>query len=173
MSETMPRPGYGSHDTGDPFRAAARPSSRRVRREHWDVLAVIALGGGLGALARYGLGLLVPRGATGFPWPTFVINVTGCFLIGVFMVVITEAFAAHRLVRPFLGVGVLGGYTTFSTYIVDGIRLVLAGDYRTALLYVVGTILATLLAVVLGILGMRWAFRWWQHGRQDAATGDP
>ncbi|GGP41876.1 fluoride efflux transporter FluC [Saccharothrix coeruleofusca] len=78
-------------------------------------LAAVALGGGLGGLARYGLGLLVPG-----PWGTLLVNVLGCALIGVLM-----AFAprAHPLVRPLLGVGVLGGFTTFSAYAVDAVRL--------------------------------------------------
>ena len=54
-----------------------------------------------------------------FPWTTLLVNGVGCAVIGVFMVVITDVWAAHRLVRPFFGTGVLGGFTTFSTYAVD------------------------------------------------------
>jgi CrcB protein len=130
------------------------------------VLAVISAGGALGAVARYGLSLAVPYGHAGFPWPTFAVNVTGCLAIGVFMVAITEAFAAHRLLRPFVGVGVLGGYTTFSTYTVDGLRLLRDGDYRIALLYLIGTMLACLLAVVLGVVVARRMFRWVEHAKE-------
>ncbi|TDD18785.1 fluoride efflux transporter CrcB [Nonomuraea diastatica] len=115
------------------------------------VLAVIAVGGALGALARYGVQTVMPAGPADFPWATFWVNVPGCLLIGVLMVVITEVRRAHRLVRPFLGVGVLGGYTTFSTY-TDGVRqAVEAGAPVTGLVYLVGTPLAALAAVVVGM----------------------
>ena len=77
-----------------------------------SVLAAISAGGIAGALARYGLAAAWPHPPAGFPWSTFVINVTGCFLIGVLMVIVTEVVTHKPLLRPFLGVGVLGGYTT-------------------------------------------------------------
>ncbi|GAA2626257.1 fluoride efflux transporter FluC [Paractinoplanes durhamensis] len=83
------------------------------------VLAAISAGGVLGALARYGVAAAWPHPAGGFPWSTLLINVSGCFLIGVLMVIVTRVTPQQRLLRPFAGVGVLGGYTTFSTYIVD------------------------------------------------------
>src|SRR5437763_10088263 len=86
---------------------------------HLPVVGVIAAGGALGALARYGVSLALPTQPGHFPWGTFAINVVGCALIGVLMVLIMEVWSAHRLLRPFLGVGVLGGFTTFSTYAVD------------------------------------------------------
>ena len=86
-------------------------------------LLVIALGGAIGAAARYGAGLAWPTAADAFPWTTLLVNVVGCALMGVLMVLVTERFAAPPLVRPFLGTGVLGGFTTFSTYAVDADRL--------------------------------------------------
>src|SRR6185503_14749578 len=102
-------------------------------RVPWAVLGVVALGGAAGAVGRYGLAVAWPHRPGTFPWATFVTNVTGCLLIGVLMVLITEVWSAHRLLRPFLGTGVLGGYTTFSTYTVDVQQLVAAGAPRTAL----------------------------------------
>ncbi|MGC5410414.1 fluoride efflux transporter FluC, partial [Streptomyces sp. DT225] len=99
------------------------------------VVAVVALGGAVGASARYGASLLWPTASGGFPWTTLVVNATGCAVIGVFMVVISEAWAAHRLVRPFFGTGVLGGFTTFSTYAVDIEQLVARGRAGTGLVY--------------------------------------
>lgn len=116
---------------------------------------MVAAGGVLGALARYGLGVAFPRPPTGFPWATFGINVSGCALIGVLVVLVTEAFPAHPLLRPFLGTGVLGGYTTFSTYAVDTERLVAAGAPGTALAYLAGTLVAALVAAYLGVVGTR------------------
>jgi CrcB protein len=130
-----------------------------LRRARWAVLGVISAGGVLGALARYGLALAWPHRIGQFPWATFVTNVSGCLLIGALMVLITEVWSAHRLLRPFLGVGVLGGYTTFSTYTVDIQQLVAAGAARTGLLYLAGTLLAALAAVYAGITATRLATR--------------
>jgi CrcB protein len=122
-----------------------------MRRAPWALLAVVSAGGIIGACARHALDLAWPRPPGAFPWATFVINVSGCVLIGVLMVLIIEVWSAHRLLRPFLGVGVLGGYTTFSTYAVDVQRLLAAGAARTALLYLAGTVLAALAAVYAGV----------------------
>ncbi|MFJ3718472.1 fluoride efflux transporter CrcB [Streptomyces sp. NPDC090057] len=127
----------------------ARPAPRR--RSEWrtqaPVVAVVAAGGALGATARYALTLAWPTPPGGFPWATFWTNITGCAVIGVFMVLITDVWAAHRLVRPFFGTGVLGGYTTFSTYAVDIQKLADGGHPRTALVYLAVTLLAALAAV--------------------------
>lgn len=118
---------------------------------------MVAAGGVLGALCRYGLGLAVPAAPGHFPWTTFWINVSGCALIGILVVLVTEGWpGAHPLLRPFLGTGVLGGYTTFSTYIVDVTRL---GFTVTALAYLVGTLVAALLATYAGVLGTRLVLR--------------
>ncbi len=80
----------------------------------------------------------------------FWVNVSGCLLIGVLMVLIAEPRRAHRLLRPFLGVGVLGGYTTFSTYTVDIQRAVEHGAPRVGLAYLALTLAAALAAVLAG-----------------------
>lgn len=122
-----------------------------VRRAPWAVLGVISAGGVVGAECRVGVSVLWPQSAGGFPWATFLINVSGCFLIGVLVVLIAEVWSAHRLLRPFLGVGVLGGYTTFSTYVLDVQQLVTAGAARTALLYLMGTPLVAVAAAYGGM----------------------
>jgi CrcB protein len=124
------------------------------------VLAVIGLGGALGALLRDRVSGVLPHAAGQLPWSTLLVNVVGCALIGVFMAVITERAVSHRLLRPFVGVGVLGGLTTFSTYAVDVVELVLAGRPRSALGYLARTVVAALAAVVLGVVGMRAVLRW-------------
>jgi fluoride exporter len=132
------------------------PAQRRgLVRHHGSVLGVIALVGGLGALARYGLAHWLPTAPGHFPWATFVTNVLGCLLIGVLMVVITEVRTAHRLVRPFLGVGVLGGFTTFSTYAVEIHGLLRPGTVGMAFVYLAGTPVAAMLAVFAGALVTR------------------
>ncbi|MEU6551438.1 fluoride efflux transporter CrcB [Streptomyces sp. NPDC046915] len=129
------------------LRVRPGPARRPAWRAQAPVVAVVALGGALGATARYALSLAWPTPPGGFPWATFWTNVGGCAVIGVFMVVITEAWAAHHLVRPFFGTGVLGGFTTFSTYAVDIQRLLDGGRPGTALAYLAVTLLAALAAV--------------------------
>ncbi|MFF4016175.1 fluoride efflux transporter CrcB [Streptomyces sp. NPDC001843] len=129
------------------FGARSGPAWPSVWRAQGPVVAVVALGGAIGATARYALSLGLPTPAGGFPWATFWTNVTGCAVIGVFMVVITDVWAAHRLVRPFFGTGVLGGYTTFSTYAVDIQKLLDDGHPGTALAYLAATLIAALTAV--------------------------
>lgn len=135
----------------------ARPAP--ARRSQWrtqaPVVAVVALGGALGATARYALTLAWPTPVGAFPWATFWTNVVGCAVIGVFMVLITDVWAAHRLVRPFFGTGVLGGFTTFSTYAVDIRRLVDSGHPRTGLVYLAATLFAALAAVWLASVAAR------------------
>lgn len=132
-------------------RAAAGPPRSRwpaPLRDQGPVVAVVALGGVTGAFARYGAGLLWPTAAGAFPWTTFLVNAAGCTAIGVLMVTVTECLpSAHRLVRPFLGTGVLGGFTTFSTYTVDVQRLLAAGHIAVALVYLAVTPVAALLCV--------------------------
>jgi CrcB protein len=147
----------GSAATPEPVR---RPSSWHGQG---PVLAVVSLGGVVGATARYGASLLWPAGAGGFPWATFWVNVVGCAVMGVFMVVITDVWAAHRLVRPFFGTGVLGGFTTFSTYAVDIERLVDSGHPRTAFAYLFATLLGALAAVWLAMAIARRALAWRQR----------
>ncbi|MQA27605.1 MAG: chromosome condensation protein CrcB [Micromonosporaceae bacterium] len=122
---------------------------------HAQVLAVIAAGGGLGATARHGMTLAWPTAAGGFPWATFAANALGCALIGVLMVLITEVWAGHRLLRPFLGIGVLGGFTTFSTYAVAVRDLAAAGRPALAGAYLAGTVVAALVATWLGAVAAR------------------
>ncbi len=116
------------------------------------VLAVVAAGGVLGSLARHGVASLQPSSGSGggWPWAILAVNVSGCLLIGVLMAVLLDLTAPHRLLRPFLGIGVLGGYTTFSTYAVDTQRLLADGRPVTALTYFLVTPVLALLAVWLG-----------------------
>jgi fluoride exporter len=116
----------------------------------WRVLAAIAAGGALGASARYGASLARPAAEGAFPWAVFGVNVTGCALIGVLMVLVTErtwGAGPHPLLRPFLGVGVLGGFTTFSTYAADVSKLLVRQEALTAMLYAATTAVGALGAV--------------------------
>jgi CrcB protein len=131
----------------------------QVARSRGDILAVIAAGGAIGSLARWGLTVAIPHPAGTFPWATFVANVTGCLLLGVLMVFVIEVLPPSRYLRPFLGVGVLGGYTTFSTYMLDARTLLVAGRAGLAGQYVVGSLAAGLVAVWVGVTTARLARR--------------
>jgi CrcB protein len=147
MTRAVPGPDEPPMAT-DPDVDLRVPAQRRELAAHpAAVLGAIAVGGALGALGRFGVATALPTATGAFPWSTFAINVSGCFLIGVLMVAITEVWTAHPLVRPFLGVGVLGGYTTFSTSVVDFQRLVTAGAAATGLAYLAGTLVAALAAL--------------------------
>jgi fluoride exporter len=139
------------------------PAQRRLPlRGRWSVVGVVAAGGAVGASVRYGASLIWPMAAGRFPWATLVVNVVGCAVIGVFMVVITDVWAAHRLVRPFFGTGVLGGFTTFSTYAVDIQQLVDRGEARAGLVYLGLTLLAALAAVWFAVSVTRRVLAWRQ-----------
>ena len=123
----------------------------RLLLERRRVLGAIALGGALGALARWTVGLALPHTTTEFPWSTFLVNAVGCLAIGVVLVLVVERWAHRPLARPFLGTGVLGGFTTFSTYAVDTRGLLAGGETALALVYLLGSVAVGLLAVVVGI----------------------
>jgi CrcB protein len=125
----------------------------------WDVLAVIALGGVLGSLARWSLTLLWHPAPGRFPWATFTANVSGCLLMGALMVVVLELAGPSRYLRPFLGVGVLGGYTTFSTFMLDARGLLAGGHPGPAAAYLLGSLAAGLAAVWLGARAARAVLR--------------
>ena len=115
-------------------------------RARLDVIGAVIVGGVLGALARHGA--VVALGAT--PVATFAINVFGCLLIGVLTALMSEVWAGHRLLRPFLGTGLLGGFTTFSGYAVDAQRLLAGGRTVAASAYLGGTLVSALVAVYVG-----------------------
>jgi CrcB protein len=121
----------------------------------WGVLGAIAVGGALGAAARFGLAVVWPHAPGGFPWATFATNAIGSCALGVLMELLAGLTAPHRLLRPFLGTGVLGGFTTFSTYALETRELIEAGRPGLAIAYVGGTLVAALAALAIGMLGVR------------------
>lgn len=119
-------------------------------REHGDLLAPIAAGGALGSLARWGLTTALPHGGQSWPWATFLANVSGCLLLGALMAFVLGPWSRTRYLRPFLGVGVLGGYTTFSTYELE--TYVLGGHAPgVALLYLLASVVSGIGAAWVGL----------------------
>lgn len=124
---------------------------RNALRGRWDILAVIAGGGALGSAARYGVAEVLPHDVGVFAWSTVAVNVCGGFLLGFLMVFVVDVWPPTRYVRPFLGVGILGGFTTFSTYMVDTRTMLTSGRATGASLYLFGTLAIGLAVVWLGI----------------------
>jgi CrcB protein len=131
------------------------PAERTVLAGQGPVLAAVAAGGALGALARWAVAIALPTPPGEFPWPTPGVNLLGCFLIGALVALITDVVAAHPLVRPFLGTGVLGGFTTFSGYAVDGTQLLQEGRAGAAVGYLAVTLVGAVLATWLGLVVVR------------------
>lgn len=119
----------------------------------YALYSVIALGGALGALGRYGLSTWIAnRGNDPFPWGTFVVNILGCFLLGLIYVLGTEKLLINPQVRSMITVGFLGAFTTFSTFSLEMVNLLRNGEVIMAMLYVFGSITVGLIGVWLGIL---------------------
>jgi fluoride exporter len=147
-----PHPGFPVDPDVTPTDVPLLPQGAgRFVRSRRRVLGAISVGGAIGALARWALAEALPHDPGRFPWSTFSANVAGCFMIGVLMVLVVERWSDRPLVRPFLGTGVLGGFTTFSTYAVDTRGLLAAEQPALAATYLVGTLLVGLLAVVVGL----------------------
>ncbi len=110
----------------------------------------VAVGGVVGSLGRYAVGLAVPPAAGGFPTATLLVNVTGAFAMGLLVAFLVDRPGVHPLARPLVGVGVLGGWTTFSALAVDVVDLVAVDRVQVALLYVTATFVLGTLAVPAG-----------------------
>ncbi|KAA0875400.1 fluoride efflux transporter CrcB [Nitrincola tapanii] len=111
----------------------------------------VALGGALGALARYGVSAWLTTPTNHFPWATFLINTLGSFLMGVLFVLILEKARLPAEFRPLLMTGLLGGFTTFSTFSLEAVSLLHEGYYLTALIYVLLSVILCLGALGLGL----------------------
>jgi CrcB protein len=117
------------------------------------LLSVIGIGGALGTLARYELGRhLRTTGGYGFSYATFLANVAGAFLLGLLVALAARFWPDGDYVRPALGTGVLGGFTTFSTYLVETDLRLTHGHAPLGLLYLLGTLTCGLLAAWSGLL---------------------
>ena len=113
---------------------------------------VIGVAGALGALARYGLDGWVSRRAGSFPWGTFVVNVSGSFLLGLLITLLGERFAVAPWVRASLTIGFLGAYTTFSTLSLESYRLLEGRSYALAGANLAGSLAAGVLALYGGVV---------------------
>jgi len=116
-------------------------------------IALVALGGGIGALVRYLTALITARlwGET-FPWGTLAVNLAGCFLIGVIYAFGVEAGAVGPRARLFVMTGLLGGFTTFSTFSLETSTLLMQGAGWEASLNLVGNVVGGLMLFMAGLI---------------------
>lgn len=116
------------------------------------MILAIALGGALGALARYFLSSQVTHlFGPGFPWGILIVNVLGCFIMGVIAEMAALSWNLSHEMRAFLTTGILGGFTTFSAFALDTAVLTERGDLMGAMLYVAGSVGGSLTALFLGL----------------------
>jgi fluoride exporter len=120
----------------------------------------VFLGGGLGAAVRYGVNVGVSRvNPTDFPWHTLIINITGCFIMGVLTEAMALRFNVSNEWRLFLTTGIMGGYTTFSAFALDYALLFERRDFMSAAIYVLASVIGAILACFAGLALVRalWA----------------
>ncbi|WP_436775111.1 fluoride efflux transporter FluC [Yinghuangia sp. YIM S09857] len=157
-------------DTKDrPVRPPGHPHSEHAPGHQIPVVAAVAVGGGIGACARYAIERAWPTSGTQFPWPILIVNGVGCLAMGALMTVLAARFpGAKRMAGALLGTGFLGGFTTFSHY-TDNFRVLIRGEaYGTAFGYLFLTIAVALAGVTIGVLAARSAVGTPTHQKASA-----
>ena len=147
-------------------------------RRDVDLFIAVAVGGVIGALARHWVDVVFPTPADAWPLATFIINLSGAFILGL----VIEAATAYapdpgasnvaRRLRPFLVTGVLGGYTTFSTYMVDAHGLAVANRGALAALYLFGSMAAGVALVIFGMILGKAMFRGTRRSAEQAEADE-
>jgi fluoride exporter len=133
------------------------------------VLAVIAVGGFLGGVARYGIGEAFPAETGGFPWATFAVNVSGAFGLALLLVLIIERWHPSHYLRAAVGTGFFGAFTTWSTYMVQTDQLLARGHAGTATTYVLASAIGGLAAAGAGLASGRYLV---VHTRRKTGRAD-
>ena len=119
-------------------------------------LVAIAAGGAIGAVLRYWISMAVQsRSASAFPYGTLTVNVVGSLLIGFLYILLIERLAVGPAVRAFMLIGVLGAFTTFSTFSMETLNLMEAGHLGKALVNVLASVIVCVSAAALGVLAAR------------------
>jgi CrcB protein len=121
------------------------------------VVFAVGVGGGLGALARYFIAGAIQSAVTAFPWGILVVNVSGGLLMGLIVEASALKLNLSPELRAFLTVGILGGYTTFSTFSLDSALLLQKGEYMQAAAYMTGSVVLSVLALFAGLWIVRYA----------------
>jgi CrcB protein len=117
---------------------------------------MMAIGGALGAIARYEVATMIQaRIPAGFPWGTFVVNVSGCLVMGLVTTLLSERLVANPAWRFLIPVGFIGAYTTFSTFELEAFRANTEGAWLIGGAYIVGSVVAGYLALWAGVVAAR------------------
>ena len=119
-----------------------------------QAIILVALGGALGAVGRYLVGLML-KTASGFPWATMSVNILGSFLMGLVIGWLSRQNGGSEALRLLLAVGILGGFTTFSAFSMDLFDLLQKRDMVATALYLGGSLLGGLLAFIIGFMALR------------------
>ncbi len=121
----------------------------------WGILLAVAAGGAVGSLLRYFVASAIQPPSMHFPWGIFVVNVTGGFIMGLIVELSALKMQLTPEIRAFLTVGILGGYTTFSTFSLDSVLLIERGAYASAAGYIVGSTVLSIAALFAGLFLVR------------------
>jgi CrcB protein len=140
-----------THHASDDWPVDPDVDAAETRLDPW-VIAVIAVGGFVGGLARYELVTAWSAAPTSFPWSTFVVNTAGAFVLALLVIVTTEKLAGSTYLRPLIGTGFCGALTTFSSVTVATDELAAHGHLATAIWYVVASLLAGTAAVIASVV---------------------
>ena len=146
------------------------PSGARRNLEPMLRILAIAGGGALGTLTRYTVGRAIPAPLAGFPWRTFLVNVVGSLVLGVVITLATERWPPTRYVRPFAAIGFCGGFTTFSTLMVEVDQRAQHGKLGLAAVYLVASLVVGVLAAAVGVTVAR---LWGNSLREPGSIPDP
>lgn len=122
----------------------------RVPRSQVIIGVAIGVGGSVGAVARYMVAQALPSPPVSFPWGTLLINLTGSAILGFLLVIVMEQFPRGRLARPVLATGIIGAYTTFSTFEVETLLLLRSHHFTVAIVYQVTSVVAGIALAALG-----------------------
>lgn len=115
-------------------------------------MLLVGLGGGVGSMFRYSISVLFNKFSTTlFPWPTFIVNVLGSFLMGLLISYFGRSLIVSPNLKLLLVAGFCGGFTTFSTFSIEGLNLLNSGNTTIAITYILGSIFFGLIAVWLGV----------------------
>jgi CrcB protein len=146
---------------------AAAAAGIAGRPAQFAIVAAVAAGGVFGAVSRYAIALAIPETATGFPWATFLVNITGSAVLGFLVTLLAGQFPRARLARPLLGTGFVGAYTTFSTFTVEAVLLVRGHHPVIAAAYLLSSVVAGLGAAWAGMAGARHAAATAQRAQRE------
>jgi len=114
-------------------------------------IMLVGLGGALGSMARYAFGIALASASIAFPFSTLLVNVLGCFLMGALVGLGTHFISLAEPLRLLLAVGVLGGFTTFSTFSLETMQLLQRGQLQVAMAYIAVSVLLSLVAIFAGV----------------------